>query len=293
VSKRLILVHGINNENNTPGDIEAAWTGALSGAWTRSGLPGRPAEVTAVFYADRLAELSRPPVGAVRQGPSAAVPQTEFQLYEAYRRGLRISEGEVEAAAREAGVSSEIIEQGGPHQGWIIGIARALERVVPTKGRYVIDLFLRQAGVYLSNPGVRTIIKKIVRDQMALDDRPTVVVAHSLGTVVAYELLLEAAQSGRHVDLFCTVGSPLAVDIFSNYVGTRDRMPAPPIGGWVNGGHRDDLVTLGKLLDKPAMGFAGITNTHDIPNSGEDKHSVTAYLAAPRIALEIHKALTP
>lgn len=35
---RLVLVHGINNENNSAAEVEAIWMSAMRAAWQREGL---------------------------------------------------------------------------------------------------------------------------------------------------------------------------------------------------------------------------------------------------------------
>ena len=56
-----------------------------------------------------------------------------------------------------------------------------------------------------SGPAMRQVV---ARSLDGLDGGPLVVVGHSLGTIIAYEVLME---QGREVELLVTLGSPLAI----------------------------------------------------------------------------------
>lgn len=290
---RLVLVHGIANENNSPDTIEKLWTSALYDAWERDGLT-RPSNlnITTAYYANILANFSQPPKGTVTAGDARPALQTEFALLQEYATASNLSVDEIVDAARKVGVDLSLVEAGIPHEGWVIGFSRALEATLPTKGKYLVRLFLKQAAVYLERKGVQAAIKSVVREQIFKSRDPMVIVAHSLGTVIAYELLLEQASSAIEVPLFCTLGSPLAVAIVTNYLGKRPNFPRPPIARWINGIHRHDFVTLGRTLDKSNMGFEGIDNDETILNDDDDKHDVLAYISTASIASGIHTALT-
>ena len=290
---RLVLVHGINNENTTPGEVESIWMTALEGAWRRNGLRS-PTRLSVVvpYYAAELARLSMIPRGAATAGSSPRLSQTEFDLLQAYANAMGVTVSDIENAAEQEGIDLERVEAGVPHEKWIILLSRVLENILPTRGKYIARVFLPQAAVYLERQGVQRRIKEIVRSKMFSDENPTVVVGHSLGTVISYELLTESIGTDRSTPLFCTLGSPLAVAIVSNYVGVRKAFPRPPVGRWINALHTEDFVTLGRELDRSSMGFDGIENDTTIVNPGEDKHDIRAYLSTPSIAKAIHVALT-
>jgi hypothetical protein len=244
---RLVLVHGINNENRSPADIERIWMDALFAAWTRDGLRAPEGlAVTTAYYADELARLSRSAADAVTAGNARVASQIAFELLQEYAQGTGLTDEHIALAAQDAGGNLDLVQEGLPHEAWVIALSRALERLLPTEGKYLARLFLRQAAVYLERKGVQTAIKNIVRAQIFVDGGPMVVVAHSLGTVVSYELLLEQRSRDLRVPLFCTLGSPLGVRIVSEHLGPRTAFPKPPIGRWLNAFHREDFVALGR-----------------------------------------------
>lgn len=290
---RLVLVHGINNENRTAKEVESIWMTALEGAWRRNTLRSPTnLSVTVPYYAAELAKLSKAQRGAAIAGTSLRPSQMEFDLLQAYANANGVTDSDIDTAAVQEGIDLATVEAGVPHEKWIIVFARALENLLPTRGKYIARLFLRQAAVYMERQGVQRRIKDIVRSKMFSDDNPTVVVAHSLGTVISYELLTEPTNINRSTPLFCTLGSPLAVEIVSNYVGTRTAFPRPPVGRWINGFHPEDFVTLSRNLGRSSMGFDGIENDTTVVNLDDDKHDIRAYLSTPSIAKSIHGALT-
>jgi hypothetical protein len=290
---RLVLVHGINNENNSPQEVENTWMGALQDAWSKNGLanPRGLKKVIVAYYATALAEFAKPVQGAVTAGTGIVTSTTELALLQEYAQSIGITSEDVIAAAQEMGVDINAVEAGLPYEGWFIALGGALERALPSKGKYLVRIFLRQAAVYIERKGVQNQIKNIIRPLLFGDERQAVVVAHSLGTVISYELLTEDQSATCGVPLFCTLGSPLAVAIVANYVGKRHQFPKPPIQRWVNGLHRNDFVTLGRRLNSLNIGFEGIENDEMIVNDGEDKHDIRAYLSSPSIAAAIHSAL--
>lgn len=293
---RLVLVHGINNENRSAQEIESSWMDELKFAWKSAGLtiPNNFAIKTA-NYGTELANFSQTTTDAVKAGTQArTVSPQEFALYQEYAESLGITAEQIEAAAGAYGFETKAIEQGAPHEAWIIGIASVLESILPDEGKYIAAKFLRQAAIYIERKGVQTSIKSLVRSQVFEGDanEPTVVVAHSLGTVVSYELLTQEPHAANDVRLFCTLGSPLAVRIIANYVGKRPDFPMPPITGWFNAHQRKDFVTMGRGLSKVSMGFDGIVDFGGVVNDDEDdKHGVLAYLRDQTVSMRIHAAL--
>ena len=190
------------------------------------------------------------------------------------------------------GAPRQSVAQGPPHEGWIVNLAGFLERILPSKGKYIARLFLRQAALYIENEALRASIDAKVKGQICDGKQdPAIVIAHSLGTVVAYRILADKAQKTRDVVQFITLGSPLSLRMFKNILPPRGTMPNPPLKKWLNGRHKDDFVTLGRAITEDSIGFTGVTDEVAILNDEDDKHSITHYLSSPSIAKVIHAAL--
>jgi metacaspase-1 len=135
----------------------------------------------------------------------------------------------------------------------------------------LIDEYIGDFATYLASPRVRAAVqeeaKKILRP-FATGDFTVSVVAHSWGTVVAYDALLDLEQETpdlRVANLF-TLGSPLwAVRFF-----LEDRSGRKPgnLGHWTNVNARGDLI--GSWL-RPAF---DVDQDHQVPAFGDgDAHS--------------------
>lgn len=134
---------------------------------------------------------------------------------------------------------------------------------------------LKQVRWYLRNPELRRSARASVEKVIGLDTR--VIVAHSLGSVVAYEAL--CAHPEWPVTVFVTLGSPLGI---RNLI-FEALDPAPQNGSgvwpsgikhWVNIADRGDVVALVKDLSTL---FGPQVRNHLVDN-GSSAHDATCYL---------------
>ncbi|WOS67040.1 MULTISPECIES: hypothetical protein [Sinorhizobium] len=290
---RLVFVHGINNETYTVDDIKERWLSALEKGWQEQNLvPTRKFTVDTAYYADILAQASDNRNAAVEMGAGDVSSGLAIEFLRAYSDEAGVSEAELQAAAIAEGIPPEAVAQGVPHEGWVIVFARVLERLLPTKGKYVARLFLRQAAVYIGDPALAAKIESTVTNQVFTGKQdPTVVIGHSLGSVVSYRMLAGEALAGRSFPLFVTLGSPLSVDMFRPILPKRGRLPTPPIAKWMNGRNKEDFVTMGKAITKKSIGFEGVVDVTDIIDNKDDRHDISAYLQSPKIARAIFDAV--
>lgn len=288
---RLAFVHGINNEHETAASIERIWWDALSRGWTAAGLAPKPRpDITAAYYGDLLAGTAAS--AAVEMGPTATTTGLAAGLLQEYADAAGVTDAELAAAARDMNLPPEAVEQGIPHEGWIIGFASALERILPTKGKLLARVFLRQAMTYINDKVLAAQIERKVGAAIFDGKRdPVIVIAHSLGTVVSYRILAGTSAAQRDVPLFVTLGSPLSVRMFKSILPARGSIPRPPIGTWFNARHQDDFVTLGRAIQAQSIGFEGVLDCTAIDGADPDRHSIVQYLSSPAVAKKIHDCL--
>jgi pimeloyl-ACP methyl ester carboxylesterase len=121
-------------------------------------------------------------------------------------------------------------------------------------------------------------------------DRSAVVVAHSLGSVVAFEAL--HAHSGP-VSLLVTLGSPLttAAVVLHRVRPTPLRTPLT-VERWLNFWDRDDIVVARPKLDRriAANAFGVLPVSNRVDSDGVWVHTATKYLAQPAVAGPIVEA---
>lgn len=125
----------------------------------------------------------------------------------------------------------------------------------------------------------------------AVGDGPAVVVAHSLGSVVALEALHELASP---VPLFVTIGSPIGMRT-AVWPRLVPRPPAVPegVGGWLNFWDRDDILAVRPLLERDVRANArGVApKSRRVDSDGAWVHSAGKYLAQPAVAGPVAQTL--
>jgi hypothetical protein len=292
---RLVFIHGINNEDNSAAQIEADWWGAILEGWANLGLAARPKpDVKAAFYGDILAgETKR---ASQQMGPAGVdATSAAFEFLEEYRQNAGLTLAEYTRLQKVVDPAFDHIQQG-KFRAALVRLAAAIAEGLPSNGKVVSGLFLKQAVTYIDEEGVRSAIhQKVVQQVFPNDTTPTIVVSHSLGTVVGYNVLVDPINGltagGTPVPLFCTLGSPLAIEMMDAVIPVKNKLPNPPIAKWINGFRKDDFVALDKSLKKDTIGFDGILNHRTKMVDGKDPHSITEYLKAEQISLELHKVL--
>jgi pimeloyl-ACP methyl ester carboxylesterase len=142
---------------------------------------------------------------------------------------------------------------------------------------------LKQVSTYFKDEKMRTAIQEMVAGAIAEDTR--VIVGHSLGSVVAYEVLF--ADPHQQVRALVTLGSPLGLRnvVFDRLrpapaavPGSKQVMGAwPPVRMWANVADTGDIVAAVEDL-RPLFG-AGIRQLR--VHNGAKAHDMTSYLTDP------------
>ncbi|MEN8132694.1 MAG: hypothetical protein ABFS45_21435, partial [Pseudomonadota bacterium] len=161
--------------------------------------------------------------------------------------------------------------------------------------KQVIKHFLKEAHDYLFNvDGIRDRIRKQVMDALARagDDSPLVLVGHSQGSFIAYDVLT-GVEDCPVVDGLLTLGSPLGIDeVQDKLVWSReDGFPKKLQGSWVNVYDPYDVVA--RLDPKLSNDFRrnGEQVVIDIKeeNWGTWRHSATKYLQGPMLRSHLRR----
>jgi hypothetical protein len=165
--------------------------------------------------------------------------------------------------------------------------------------QWIIERYLRDVAFYLKDDGVRERVLDTVRKGVRLLETQghtdAVVVGHSLGSVVAFDLI---EQGDLPVRLLVTAGSPLGLPaVLRNLPGMPSPPAAPPLvppsgwagPAWVNAFDPADVVALVHPL---APVFGGPESVRDEQTHNPDgPHSIQDYLADPDVALPISLSL--
>lgn len=118
-----------------------------------------------------------------------------------------------------------------------------------------------------------------------------VVVAHSLGTIVALEAL---HQSSTPVPLFITLGSPISMRtvVWPRLMPQPSHIPES-VGRWLNFWDRDDVIAARPILETDMQpNAAGVrVASSRVDSDGFWVHSATKYLANPAVGGPVAEAL--
>jgi hypothetical protein len=294
----VLLIHGINNQDNSKENIEKTWSDALRSGATSAGLTiFDDLKFIAAFYGDVLFEETE---SWNKNKPASRPMSTESPdedyandqvagLYLEFKQKYGISDEQVSKELDEGeNFKSHKRQARGIHKSWLKAIARALENVLPSKGRRIAKIFLSQAAAYLHKPGLKEKIDDLVMTQI-IDELPenenVIIISHSLGTIVAYDLMRRLRHQIK-IKLLLTAGSPLGIEIVKNRLGPP-LICLPNVDKWVNASDSEDFVALEPKLTSTTFGCGQIVNIDQLDNGDEDAHDILKYLAHDVVAKEI------
>ena len=112
-----------------------------------------------------------------------------------------------------------------------------------------------------------------------------IIVSHSLGTVIAYNLLQQLNAEYR-IQRFITLGSPLAFKVIQSKLMQPITRPASLYGYWPNFYSPDDFLTTFPLINEPFNFNPEIINT-SISTFINSPHNITGYLQHPAVIKNI------
>ncbi len=292
MTRRLVFIHGRAQEKKDSVALKKEWIDTLRKGLRESGLelPVTGTNIKFPYYGDTLFELSQgaKPAEAARvivRGVGASKSQQDFirAVLEEVRQERGISKARLQAI-----VGTDVIRKGPLNWEWVQGILKAIDRHVPKGSGASVALATNDVYQYLFNPNIRDTIDDGVRQAM-VPGIPTVVVSHSLGTVVAYRLLRQEGRTqGWDVPLFVTLGSPLAVTAIRDCLTPRTFPKC--VKKWFNAMDDRDVVSL-YPLDRKNFGVPGIENKVDVDNHTKNRHGIAGYLDDAEVASRIHEAI--
>jgi hypothetical protein len=284
---RVVYVHGSGPQPG-PQDLKRALDGALFGS-------DQGTRTQVAYYADILhpapvAETLRALAQVIRSAPAELTHDTEALT------DLMVADVDPHAPAAAATVrrvASSIASR-------MTGDARAaragdtsVSAILPGwlrafLFRFVVRFLLRDAHAYFFE-GRAGPIRQRVREILDASDMPAVVIGHSLGSVVAYDVLSEAPVRARAVPLFVTVGSPLGVDAVKDQVHQPPVVP-PGVAAWLNVSDPLDIVAADRTLADDYRGAVGLIQDVFVDNRALFPHDLVGYLRVPEVQSAMREA---
>jgi subtilisin family serine protease len=155
--------------------------------------------------------------------------------------------------------------------------------------RLITRLFLHDVRDFLFDSDRRARMADTLRRRIAAGGGPFIVIAHSQGSMIAYDVLRALKREEADVRLFVTIGSPLGMaevqDVLKD-IGGPLRVP-DCVARWVNVAERLDPVALDpELKGEFARNGRGV-QVEDVavrnPDWQDNPHSSTGYLATEAV----------
>lgn len=280
---RLLFVHGIGQQGKNPVELKTEWQDILNEGLKSTGLKlPSGTSIDFPFYGDKLFEFksaaSIPSDDVIAKGTGSDQQYEKF-MRSALEEMLSNSELTESDVIAEMG-NTEYQEKGIQNWGWVQAIARAIDNRSSNTSSSAIQRFLRVVHLYVNIPTITDSINHIVEE--LITDEPTVIFGHSLGTVVAYNVI----RNNPNLDLckFITVGSPLGIKAISTKLGIPENTAH---NGWYNAYDERDIVALNPLDDTYFPTDPSIKNNNSVKNKTDNRHGIIGYLNDPKIAKAI------
>lgn len=306
----VVLIHGIAQEQMGKASLEKDWIPALADGVRAAGRPeladriwptGRPnsVDVQMVFYGDLFLK------------PGSMGEEANLDELNAEQQALAVDlaiEWLTRAAERDdhpdhrkakrqlAQLNTTRTAQGLPQEAGRV-LMKAMTRFdwFAYPGMAFAERFinrsLRQVTKYLTDAELRTRIQELVAHHVK--DETKVIVGHSLGSVVAYEVATQRLVN--RLPLLLTIGSPLGLRSII-YDRIEPQPPAFPtlVERWVNISDRNDLVAaepdLAPLFENKNGAGSVLESCWSVLN-GKDPHKGESYLGKKEVGEPIAWAL--
>jgi alpha-beta hydrolase superfamily lysophospholipase len=162
--------------------------------------------------------------------------------------------------------------------------------------RRLVRAFLRDVNDYFYVADRRKAMRESVLERMRVGGGPFVVVGHSQGSMIAYDVLSDLDPAEYQVDLFVTIGSPLGVtevqDQIKRLTGQKTLRAPKCVRRWINFADVFDPVALDSTL---ADDFSGSPRVEDVDVSNPDgprhPHSGSGYLRTEPVQKAVRSAV--
>jgi len=166
--------------------------------------------------------------------------------------------------------------------------------------RRITKSLLKDVHEYLFVKERRDVMRESLLARLRTGGGPFVVVAHSQGTMIAYDVLSSLAADEFSIDLFVTIGSPLGLQEVQDQLKSVTNQPRglktpAAVKRWVNVADPLDPVCADKQLAGDYGANADGVAVEDFlrwnVDSPRDPHSGTGYLRLPEVRTAVRESI--
>ena len=235
-TRSLLFLHGRGQEGRNPDDLRRSWTAGLNEGLTLAGLgPIDPADVYFPFYGDRLVESLAAQESIVAGDGETGGLYEQIVAEAAAQAGMPTDE-DMEPAIAEGlrGFGTGLLSKVQGQLGWLAARS-GLDDVI-------IARIFKDVAAYLDREQTRRSVLDTVLETVPASGQ-LVLVSHSLGTVVAMDLLTKL-PSELNVTMLITAGSPLGLDaVYKKLLVGGPNRPSGTVD-WLNTWYAGDPVAM-------------------------------------------------
>jgi subtilisin family serine protease len=307
----IIYVHGIGNK--PPASVlKCQWDSALFGVqlgdrsrmayWVNREYYPRPSDGTCAtgdlvrIDDDEVTTRTIMALAAMRPTDEQKAIENEIQALTndgARRDWMRALSGKMiaRASADEGDMDDRTVRATGVSQK-ALPLPKFLRRLITQK---LTRAFLRDVNDFFFHPERQEAMQQSLVDRLNGGGGPFVIIAHSQGSMIAYNVLRHLRKEDCDVRLFLTIGSPLGLtevqDVFRQWNGGELRVPEC-VTDWVNVADRLDPVAADNDISNDFMpkgrikNIAGLRLNRDSPRH---PHSGTGYLSSDPVQQEVRE----
>jgi subtilisin family serine protease len=309
VPRTVIYIHGIGNKPK-PSILKCQWDRALFGVpqhdrtrmayWVNREYYPNPEEATCLqsdVVAETLAIPSPNQLVALKmsEGAGPGVAETIAAL----------SAGDPDRARFLTEVAEYLHDHNpAPPSPADIGALGIAESVGDTVWRWltekVSESLLRDVHDFFFDPPRRAVMEQSLMQYLDTAAGPHVIVSHSQGTMIAYNVLRKLSKQQYQIPLFVTMGSPLGLPPVVAEFETRDFLDGGEftipecVGRWVNVSARFDIVCNVKELSGQFQKTGPVVvedNLISNPDGVRNAHSGTGYLRSDPVQSAVRDVL--
>ncbi|MET0897965.1 MAG: serine protease [Mycobacterium sp.] len=278
--RHLVFLHGRGQEGRDPDQLRRTWAAGLNQGLTLAGLHTvDPADVCFPFYGDVLLQST----GTRESVRGDAHGDELFEQLVAETAGHLGMPTELE--------STDVAPQESPRGFGSVLLGKLHTQLSWIAARSGLDSFLiaqifKDVASYLDNAGTRRRVLDTVTAALPTSGA-LVLVSHSLGTVVAMDLISQLPPA-LEVELLVTAGSPLGLDAVYTRLEVKGPHRPDRVRHWLNTWYAGDPVAIGCPLSRS---WTGQLQEIAVENSKDRAHDIAEYLAHAAVAASISQRL--
>lgn len=282
----IVYIHGIGQQPYPPAALKLKWDLALFGRDL-----GKQSSMA--YWADILHPPGEPVPTVGKQSAGGGTIDLATAIEQA---GLDPDNKKVASFATSLGMAVGMPVPAVASVGKkVLPLPRFLRK--PIAERF-LRTFIADTAAYFFRPEVREACKKRLRTVLPGKAAPVTIVAHSQGTVIAYEVLSEMSANDLDLVDFVTLGSPLGIEEVQDFLVPPGCVIPDVVleGKWHNFADPLDPVALDKAIsnDFDPGGFiqdALVTNIDSRRIPGFNPHSAVGYLSHPNVRRVVNDAM--